>query len=153
MTDDWIDNDGSLLAALDEALSAVRSVPPDFVATGKACFAWHGIDAELAQLVHDSSLQSGAAATARAESAVIRALTFVAPRLTIELEIGEDALRGQLVPHQAGEVELQLASGGKTATHADELGYFVFARVPTGSFRLHCRTEDEIVVTTTWLTL
>jgi hypothetical protein len=153
MTDEWIDDEGSLLAALDDALSAARSVPQDFVAAGKACFAWHGIDAELAQLTSDSSAQPGLAATARAESAVIRALTFVAPRLTIELEIGEDALRGQLVPHQTGELELQLVSGEKTGTRADDLGYFVFARVPTVSFRLYCRTEDEVVVTTTWLTL
>ena len=54
MTEDRTDQDSSLLAALDEALSAERSVPPDFVSTGKACFAWHGIDAELAQLTRDS---------------------------------------------------------------------------------------------------
>jgi len=151
MTDDWTGD--SLLAALDDALSAARSVPPDFVATGKACFAWHGVDAELAQLTRDSALDSGLATTARAESAVIRALTFVAPRLTIELEIGEDALRGQLVPHQAGELELQLVSGEKFGARADELGYFVFARVPTTSFRLYCRAEDDVTVTTTWITL
>jgi hypothetical protein len=150
MTDD--DIDGSLLAALDDALSAARSVPPDFVATGKACFAWHGIDAELAQLTRDSFAQPDPATTARAESAVIRSLTFVAPRLTIELEIGENAMRGQLVPHQAGDLELQLANGEEIHTRADELGYFVFAHVPTVSFRLSCRTEQDVVVTT-WLTL
>ena len=42
------------------------------------------------------------------------ALTFVGARLTIELEIGEHVLRGQLVPHQPGELELQLVNGEKT---------------------------------------
>jgi hypothetical protein len=44
-------------------------------------------------------------------------------------------------------------SGEKLTTRADELGYFVFTRVPTSSFRLYCRAEDDVTVTTTWLTL
>ena len=152
MTDDWTGDDSSLLADLDNALSTARSTPPDFVATGKACFAWHGIDAELARLTHDSSQETGLA-TARAESAVIRAMTFVAPRLTIELEIGADALRGQLVPHQPGEVEMQFGNGDLIATTADELGYFAFDQVPATSFRLRCRTQNDISATTTWVML
>lgn len=150
MREDWTGDDSSLLAALDEALSTARSVPADFVATGKACFAWHGIDAELARLTHDSA--APLSTTTRAEPAVVRAMTFVARNLTIELEIGEHALRGQLVPHQAGKLELQLADGAKRTTDADELGYFSFDRVPTTSFRLYCTTAN-VAVTTTWVVL
>ena len=32
-----------------------EAVPPEFVEAGKNAFAWHNIDAELAQLTYDSS--------------------------------------------------------------------------------------------------
>jgi hypothetical protein len=153
MTDEPTGADGSLLAALDNALSTARSTPPDFVATAKACFAWHNIDAELARLTHDSSLETGVPATARSEQALIRAMRFEAPGLTIELELGEDTLQGQLVPRQPGDVEMHLANGEKASTTADEFGYFTFGRVPVTSFRLHCRTANDVVVTTTWVVL
>lgn len=153
MTDETTGADGSLLAALDNALSTARSTPPDFVATAKACFAWHNIDAELARLTHDSSVETGAPATARSEQALIRAMTFEAPGLTIELELGEDTLRGQVIPGPGAEVEIQLANGEKVTTNADEHGYFLFRRVPVTSFRLHCRTASDIVATTTWVVL
>ena len=48
VTDGW--DDEELLAALRQALTARRAVPPEFVEAGKNAFAWHNIDAELAQL-------------------------------------------------------------------------------------------------------
>jgi len=151
MTDEV--NDGLLLAALDNALAAARSVSGDLVAMGKACFAWHGIDAELAQLVHDSFVDTSLAAATRSEPAQVRALTFVARNLRVELEVTGEGLRGQLIPHQAGEVELELPRGHKLTAIADRLGYFVFGQTPTTSFRLHCRTLSEGTVSTTWVTL
>ena len=49
---DW--DDEQLLAALGEAMRARREVPGWFVETGKNAYAWHNIDAELAQLTYDS---------------------------------------------------------------------------------------------------
>ena len=48
MRNGW--DDERLLAALGEALKASQAVPSWFVETGKNAFAWHNIDAELAQL-------------------------------------------------------------------------------------------------------
>ncbi len=48
-------NDEALLAALRQALAARQAVPPEFVEAGKSAFAWHNIDAELAQLTYDSA--------------------------------------------------------------------------------------------------
>ena len=45
---DW--DDDRLLAALSQALKAREAVPSWFIETGKSAFAWHNIDAELAQL-------------------------------------------------------------------------------------------------------
>ena len=47
-------DDDELLAALGEAIRAREEVPEWFVETGKNAYAWHNIDAELAQLTYDS---------------------------------------------------------------------------------------------------
>ena len=54
MSQHWWMDDDQLLAALGEALRSERGVPAEFIAMGKAAFAWYGIDAELAALTYDS---------------------------------------------------------------------------------------------------
>jgi hypothetical protein len=71
---DW--DDDRLLAALGQALKAREAVPSWFIETGKNAFAWHNIDAELAQLTYDSQQDQRAVAVLRSETASIRALTF-----------------------------------------------------------------------------
>ena len=51
MRDDW--DDERLLAALGEAIKARQAVPAWVVEMGKNAYAWHNIDAELAQLTYD----------------------------------------------------------------------------------------------------
>jgi hypothetical protein len=43
-------DDVQLLEALGAAISARRAVPPKFVQTATAAYAWHDIDADLALL-------------------------------------------------------------------------------------------------------
>ena len=57
VTNGW--EDVELLAALRQALSARRAIPPEFVEAGKNGFAWHNIDVELAQLTDDSTHGAG----------------------------------------------------------------------------------------------
>jgi hypothetical protein len=102
MAEGW--DDETLLAALRQALRARQAVAPEFVEAGKNAFAWHNIDAELAQLTFDSTRDAAHAPGMRAEAASIRALTFTSARLTIELEVTQDSLLGQIVPGQAGTV-------------------------------------------------
>jgi hypothetical protein len=52
----WRDDDRGL-APLDGALSAKRTVPCEFVEAGKATFAWHNIDTELAALADDRTVE------------------------------------------------------------------------------------------------
>jgi hypothetical protein len=150
-------NDDQLLRELNEALRAARAVPRDFIDAGKAAFAWHNIDAELAALTYDSAGQGGAighTVQTRAEPAALRNLTFAAPELTIELEVTDDAIRGQLVPPQRGEIEVEILSSNAVGTTAvaDDVGYFVIRPVPTRSFRLCCHTAGCSVLTT-WIAL
>jgi hypothetical protein len=154
MSGNWVDDDQLLLVALGDAVRCRKTVPDWFIATGKACFAWYGLDADadadadadlnaaLAELAGDNALPA-----TRAERAQIHAFTFAARDLIIELEITRHALRGQLVPPQPGELELELDGTSTLRVRADELGYFSFERTPATSFRLHCRTATNVVST------
>ena len=145
-------DDEELLAALGEALRAREAVPGWFVETGKNAYAWHNIDAELAQLTYDSSRDQDAVAVVRSETASIRALTFTSARLSIELEVASDSLVGQIIPPQAGTHEVH-TTGGVTSSPVDEVGCFAVAPIPASPFRLRCRTEDGTDVLTGWITL
>jgi hypothetical protein len=154
MASQWWSDDDRLFAELRDALRAARVVPRGFVEAGKAAYAWHGVDAELAALTYDSALdEQFLAAANRAEPAPLRALTFASPELTVELEVTDDALLGQLVPPQPGELEVRRADGSAITVPIDELGCFVVRPIPAGAFRLHCRTADGSAVLTDWITL
>ena len=147
------DDDDTLLAALKEAVRAQRTVPPEFVEAGKSAFAWHNIDAELAQLTYDSSRDSELVASMRTESASIRALTFSSAHLTIELEVTPDSLVGQVIPAQSAVVTIQPRSRAETVVPSDEIGLFSIRPIPPGPFRLYCRTDAGLDVLTGWITL
>jgi hypothetical protein len=151
--DGW--DDERLLAALGEAVRARQAVPDSFVDVGKSAYAWHNIDAELAELTYDSSrpLDREAAASMRSESASIRALTFTSPHLSVELEVTASSLLGQIVPPQPGTVEVQTGAGATASTPVDEIGCFAVDPIPAGPFRLRYRTTDGADVLTGWITL
>ncbi len=146
-------DDDELIAALRRALLERTAVPAEFVEAGKSAFAWHNIDAELAQLTYDSVRDSQQALAVRSESASIRALTFTSAHLSIELEVGADSLIGQVVPTQAATIRVQPRVGGESFVPADEIGCFSIRPVPSGEFRLHCRTAQGVDAQTGWITL
>jgi hypothetical protein len=145
--------DEQLLVALGQAIRARESVPADFVTAAKNAFAWHNIDAELAQLTYDSTRDLDLAPSTRAETASIRALTFTSAHLTIELEVTLDSLIGQVVPGQPAAIKIQPQVGAETAVTADQIGLFAIEPIPSGSFRLHCRTDTGVEVLTGWISL
>jgi hypothetical protein len=150
MPDDW--DDEQLLEALRESLRARQAVPSWFVAMGKNAYAWHNIDAELAQLTYDSHADAEQVAFVRSETASIRALTFTSAHLSLELEVGEDSLLGQVIPPQAGTLETY-TTAGPTTTPVDESGYFAVEPIPASAFRLRFHTADGADVVTGWITL
>jgi hypothetical protein len=150
MPDAW--DDEELLAALGEAMRARQAVPEWFVETGKNAYAWHNIDADLAQLTFDSSRDEDTVAAVRSEAASIRALTFTSVRLSIELEVTDRSLLGQIIPPRAGTLEVH-TTAGVTSSPVDEIGCFVVEPIPDSRFRLRCRTEDGADVLTGWITL
>ena len=151
VTDGW--DDEELLAALRQALNARWAVPPEFVEAGKNAFAWHNIDAELAQLTYDSTRASQLEARTRSESASIRALTFTSAQISIELEVTENSLLGQVVPAQAATIDVEAHDSADTQVDSDEIGCFAIHPIPSGPFRLHCRAAGGVDVLTGWITL
>jgi hypothetical protein len=147
---DW--DDEQLLEALREAMQARQAVPSWFVTMGKNAYAWHNIDAELAQLTYDSLADAEQPAFVRSETALIRALTFTSDRLSLELEVGEDSLLVQVMPPQAGTLETY-TKAGLTSSPVDESGYLAVEPLPAGSFRLRFHTPGGADVVTGWITL
>lgn len=146
-------DDEEVLAALQQALRAQRAVPPEFIEAGKNAFAWHNIDAELAQLTYDSTLDSSLELSLRAEAASIRALTFTSAHLTIELEVGQDSLLGQIIPAQSATIRIQPREDAEKVLATDEIGCFSVQPIPPGQFRIHCHTAAGVGALTGWITL
>jgi len=146
-------NDDEIMGRLAQAWQAADDVPADFIAAGKAAFAWRDIDSELAELVYDSALEEELSAVpVRAERAHLRAMTFTSTDLTIEIEITSESLLGQVVPMQDGEVEVITPAGKAQAGPIDDVGGFTIRPLPAGPFRLNCRTAGG-AISTSWLNI
>ncbi len=141
--------DDALLAELRAVVGRVDPVPPEMVAAARASFVWRTIDAELAQLTHDSVVDTDRMALVRGVGAP-ELLTFECPGLTVEVETlaadGGLRLLGQLVPPQPGQVEVRHA-GGTTTVDADAMGRFAAEGVPTGPVSLRCRAGESAFAT------
>ena len=149
--DGW--DDEQLLTALRESMRARQAVPSWFIEMGKNAYAWHDIDAELAQLTYDSSTDAQRSLAVRSETASIRALTFTSAGLSIELEVTEGCLLGQIIPPRSGELEVNDKTGGITTGPIDEVGCFTVDPIPASPFRLRFRTSEGVDVVTGWITL
>jgi hypothetical protein len=143
-------DDDELVGALRRAVAARDAVPPEFVASARQAFAWHNIDAELAELTFDSRHELEPAGT-RSDTAALRALTFASQHLTVELELTADALLGQVVPPQSATITVQPRSGDPTAVAADEIGCFTVQPLPSSPFRLRCRLASGSEAVTGWI--
>ena len=129
-------DDDELLARLAEAQQAAESVPREFIEAGKAAYAWRTIDAELAELVYDSAMEEvQLAGQIRAEQAHLRALTFTTSDLTLEIEVTAEAMLGQLVPPEAGEVEVITRAGKAQQEPIDDVGGFTIREIGRASCR------------------
>jgi len=70
------------------------------------------------------------------------------PSLSLEIDITEDAVLGQLRPPQSGTVTVYPAAGAIVTTPVDESGSFAIRPVPAAPFRLRCVTASGQVVST-----
>jgi len=139
--------DDLLVGELRAAIGRFDPIPPEMVAAARSSFAWRTLDAELAQLAHDSALDQSALVRGVAAPTL---LTFEASGLTVEVETIPEGqgwrLHGQLVPAQPGQVEIRHPDGITSVT-ADDLGRFAADGPQRGPLSLRCRAGGSAVDT------
>lgn len=143
----WADDD-RLLADLSEALRCAGPATEAMIAAGAAAYEWRTVDAELAELSYDSLLDREL--LLRGSAPISRSLVFRGSTMSVDVELSEEVLVGQLVPPTAGEIVLLGIAGEFGRTRADELGSFSLAAPARGPIRLLCETSSGRLVTE-WL--
>ncbi|WP_053707655.1 hypothetical protein [Streptomyces sp. NRRL B-3648] len=140
--------DGLLEEELRQAAAVLDPVPAELVQAALDAFALHDLDARLAELSFDSLVD---ALPVRGVTGAPRMLTFRAGEVTVDVEVTEDGLIGQVLPPQPARVEIL---GGPQTIRApliaDPLGRFTGTTPPSGPFALRLRTDAEVIVTE-WL--
>lgn len=145
---DWSDDD-ELMTALADAVSENDAVTERRRVAAQAAFTWRTIDAELMELLHDSSLEAGAAVRSTGD-VTERVLSFGTGELSLELELRGDVVLGQVVPGQPGSVDLQRVDGQTTTVQTDSSGFFRLEGVEPGLMRFVVTTGGR-TLTTTWV--
>jgi hypothetical protein len=150
------DPNDELLDDLRKIFRRTDPVPPEATEFAQAALGWRRLDADLAELLADSALETNAAPARGGEG---RWLTFRADDLTIDVEIQTDGdvrtLLGQLVPPPpAATVEVQSTDGNVVGSaESDELGRFRLSLAAGGHLRLRVLREGAAPVETSWFTV
>lgn len=148
----WHEDDDALQAQLRVAMAGAGP-PQSVLAAAKGVYAWRTVDAELAELAHDSALDEELTVV-RSETAAVRTLSFECGALAVELRIADNnAIVGQLVPSQTATIEVREPDRPPSTVLADDMGCFRLETVPAGSFSLHVHTDGDSDVVTDWVSL
>jgi hypothetical protein len=151
--------DDELMAELAAAVaeSADDEVTARRRSAARAAFTWRTVDAELAELLHDSALDAGAAvrSSGRADSAP-RSLSFIRGAVTIEIEVTGSSLLGEVIDDDASDepaaVSLQRPDAEDRVADTDASGFFRFDDVAPGPVRFVV-ARSGWSLTTPWATL
>jgi len=148
---DQVWNDDALLAELGAALRSAGSGEHSLVA-GNAAWALRELsaDLELATLAFDSYIDEGAGVRAGPDEG--RMLLFdLDGEPSMELEIGQDALVGQLLSAGRDLVTLTDSEGRVETVRTDDVGCFSLP-LPNRPFRLQFGQPPKVAVTD-WLNI
>lgn len=149
-------DDDQLVDRLREVIEATDPPPRRLVDVAKASLAWRSVDAELAELMSDSSAEPAAAIRSAGEAP--RLLTFTAGDTIVVLEVTREAgahrVMGQIVAPGAATVEVRHSDGVLSVT-TDADGRFRAAPVPGGPISVSCRFDDgeRPAVVTSWVSI
>lgn len=154
MTDSPTPQELETLVDLRRVLDQAEPLPPDSTTLAQAALGWRTIDAELAELVHDSAVDDHELLV-RGDDDRLRVLTFRTGDIEIEVEYSNGQLVGQVIPAEAATIELHRESVGAVGSATtDEFGSFVIADVAAGPLSLLCRADDgRWSVRTSWTAL
>src|SRR5215470_15015645 len=152
------DPDDELEAELRRLAADQEPVPAQLHQAAVDAFSWRDIDAEIAELVYDSLLDTEAASLVRGPSDQ-RLVSFAVGGMTIDLEVtstgpGRTVL-GQIVPPQRATVDIRHPQNTVTV-EADDLGRFRSGPLPRGPASLRLRPPPDAAgpaVITDWIAL
>ncbi len=137
-------------AILGKALAAPREIPPEWREAARAAYTWRTVDEELLALVHDSAADGVAAVRGEAEA---RTLAFSGGGLTLEVELADRRIEGQLDGDGAGEVIFEHVDGRSRSTTIDESGFFTLTGEDHGLVRFAVRADAGGRLVTEWIVL
>jgi hypothetical protein len=141
--------DDELLAELRAALAEADLVTDRQREAARAAFTWRTVDAELAELLHDSALE---AAAVRGADDAPRTLSFASGELTLEVEIDGDTVMGQVVGAAAQSVVLQRSVSHDQPLEVDSAGFFRVEGVGPGPLRFVVQAGDW-TLTSPWVAI
>jgi hypothetical protein len=150
------DDHEKLLDELRLLVNQVDPVPAEVTKFADAALGWRRIDAELAELLSDTALESAASAAAVRGGERARSVTFRSSDLEIDVEIqkvaGSVTILGQLAPPGRASIEVQRDDESKLASvEADELGRFRLELAEAGRVRLRVARDEQEPVETSWI--
>jgi hypothetical protein len=141
----WTDDE--LLRELRAALRE-PTVDEKLIRAAQAAFSWRTVDADLEILSLESELAVRDTALVRdAGQGSPRTFTFNGERLSVEIEIDDDGIVGQLTPPGPARVTLVTPDGPQAAADADEVGCFTLPAPPPGPMRLDCQRGGDRFLT------
>jgi hypothetical protein len=141
----WTDDE-----LLRELRAALREPPPDekLIRAAQAAFTWRTVDADLEILSLETELAVHDTAMVRdAGQASPRVFAFHGERLSVEIEIDDAGIVGQLTPPGPARITLVTPDGPQAAAYADEVGCFSLPAPPPGPMRLDCQRGSERFLT------
>jgi hypothetical protein len=133
----WTDDEG-LMRELASAMEQEQAVPDHRRRAAYDAFTWRTIDEELMALTHDSAMLATAAVRGPEDA---RTLAFEGAGLSLELEVEEGAVTGQLLQAASGTViTMERADGESRTARTDASGFFI---LPDASGPVRFLVEDD----------
>ncbi|GHE60819.1 hypothetical protein GCM10018771_48210 [Streptomyces cellulosae] len=132
---------------LRQAASLLDPVPPLLLQSAIDAFALRDLEARVAELTFDSLVD---AIPVRGAAAAPRMLTFSAGGTTLDVELTEEGMIGQVLPPSPARIDILTGPRPATTTTADDMGRFTAPVTPSGPFALRLHTPGEVVMTE-WL--
>ena len=142
-------NDDELGGLIGQAVTPLRDVPPGWRDAAHAAYTWRTIDDELMALTHDSSRDEVGAVRREDDS---RTIAFSGGGLTLEVELSDGRILGQLATPVAGEVSFESSDGRSRAVVTNQAGFFSLDGEDHGLVRFVLDAHDKRYVTE-WIVL
>jgi hypothetical protein len=128
-------------------------VDEKLIRAAQAAFTWRTVDADLEILTLETELAVSDTARVRSTGhGAPRMFAFHGEQLSVEIEIDDEGIVGQLTPPGPARVTLVTPDGPQVATDADEIGCFTLPAPPPGPMRLDCQRGSDRFLTE-WTTI